>query len=429
MTEAIATTKRKFYKALDSLANQPVKRVRRDVSTASITSLRPTRIEAAPEKKELPNFAPWSHEAFLARLKTFSSVSLWHPKLEEISEVEWAKRGWVCVDVNTVGCRGGCERRVVVDMASVAKQMGADGETDGEEQDTDDLEQDQEAFEAMLAERYKAMIPEGHSESCLWRRDGCKDDIYHVQVIRPKVWQPELRTRYLSLLDIADSIRNVKTIPLKHNTPNVLPSERLLEELSKELLSPPSDQPVPEISIKAIEIALHGWRGSSETSNDLLHCDTCFQRVGLWMYQPGYKSTHATSSDDDAEETDSSTIDLVETHREYCPWRNPSSQKAAGTLSGMNASQILQRVVSTYAREQRRKSDQQARDVNHVDNADENEDDHDGVEADVMSLSRTEIDEQDKERESRIQKLRRLLTIKKRPKTKPTTILPADVRK
>ncbi|WPG98979.1 Hypothetical protein R9X50_00178100 [Acrodontium crateriforme] len=425
MTEAIATTKRKFYKALDSLGNQPPKRARRDISTTSITSLQPTRVEAVVEKKDLPNFAPWSHEAFLARLKTFSSVSLWHPKPEEISEVEWAKRGWVCVDVNTVGCRGGCERRVVVDMASVAKKMDADDGSDGDERDPDELEQDQEAFEAMLAERYKALIPEGHAENCLWRQDGCKDDIYHVQVIRPKVWQPELRTRYLSLLDIADSIRDVNTIPLEHNTSNVLPLDRVWQELSKQLLSPPSDPPVPELSTKAIEFALHGWRGSSDTGNDLLHCDTCFQRVGLWMYQPGYKSTHAASSSPEPQEAGSSTINLAETHREYCPWRNPTSQKAAGTLSGMNASEILQRVVSTYAREQRRKSDQQTRDVNHV----EESDGDDGVEADVISLSRTEIDEQDKERESRIQRLKRLLTIKKRPKGKATTILPVNSRK
>lgn len=136
MPEAIATTKRRFYQALDAL-NKPSsslektaldassvnnsnkrssavatafdearerarKRLRQSVSSASLSTLdqrgsvislpRPSQ---SKDSRPPPNFAPWSQESFLARLKTFSSVSKWYPKPDVINEVEWAKRGWV----------------------------------------------------------------------------------------------------------------------------------------------------------------------------------------------------------------------------------------------------------------------------------------------------------------------------------------------
>lgn len=136
MPEAIATTKRRFYQALDAL-NKPQpsletsktspassvninkrssavaaafdearerarKRLRQSTSTTSLTTLDQRgsvislpRASHSKDSRPPPNFAPWSQESFLARLKTFSSVSQWHPKPEVINEVEWAKRGWV----------------------------------------------------------------------------------------------------------------------------------------------------------------------------------------------------------------------------------------------------------------------------------------------------------------------------------------------
>lgn len=162
MPEALATTKRKFYKALDALttstqgapeSRSPVgnerhaqaamafdearerarKRLRTSASSSSLqllkdnastTSLVPRRLPAtvrtnasvANPSQSPPNYSPWSQAMFLSRLKSFSSLSKWHPKPDAISEVVWAKRGWSCVDVNTVACRGGCEHRLVVQI-------------------------------------------------------------------------------------------------------------------------------------------------------------------------------------------------------------------------------------------------------------------------------------------------------------------------
>ncbi|KAJ9620221.1 Golgi membrane exchange factor (Ric1p-Rgp1p) subunit [Taxawa tesnikishii (nom. ined.)] len=287
MPEALATIKRKFYKLLDppspstSLHRPPTntsvaesareptaKRIRsdeaspsaiilariqaRNASTTSVASKASTASSSKPAvpPKDPPNFLPWSHEGFLKRLKTFSPVTMWHPKPDAVNEVEWAKRGWSCVDTNTVACRGGCEKRVVVKLEPFARRPGAGSDEDegeegeegkgmGEEEDDEYDEQ----LEHSLVERYRALIVNGHAEGCLWQQAGCKSDIYRLPVVRSTVWQPELKSRYASLVAISRSFRNVDLKP-KDATP---PPEKLLRDFPATLLtSPTNDIPPPQ---------------------------------------------------------------------------------------------------------------------------------------------------------------------------------------
>ncbi|KAK3648376.1 hypothetical protein LTR56_007493 [Elasticomyces elasticus] len=424
MPEAIATTKRKFYKALESLnstsstrpAEPATKRVRRSLSTS--TSTRVSSVTKVPESngetsRKPPNYSPWSHETFLARLKTYSSVSLWHPKPEAISEVEWARRGWVCVDVNTVACKGGCEKRVVVSLLFDKTDDNADESNTGVD---DEDSEDESMKEDALVARYQSLLVDGHSTACPWHKAGCKDDIYHLQVVRPSIWQPELRKRYQSLRELDPVIRDVNVTTIPHESANSLPPERLLADVPSDLLDEADS--TSKDSARALDIALHGWRGSQDSGNDLLHCDACFQRVGLWMYQPGYQQSRASSDDDDES---MATLDLLELHRDHCPWRNPGTQKASGTLSGLNASQILQRVVSTYAREQRRKSDMASKTPQQLEN-DDQVDDEDLYAPASPAPSKEEVEQQDKERESKLKRLKSLFSIKRRPTVKPAVV-------
>lgn len=425
MPEAIATTKRKFYRALDNLNNPPAtsksdpasKRVRRSISSTSTAR----RIQGAfgqgaeqefGKPKPIPNYSPWSHETFLARLKTFSSVRLWHPKPKGIGEVEWAKWGWSCVDVNTVACRGGCEKRVVVNLDFEARRSTdstGDEEADEGAETEDNRDDDEaEALENALVRRFQTLIVEAHAETCLWRKGGCKDDIYHLPVVRPAVWQPELKSRFQSLVGIDSTIRDIQ---IKMADSLETSAETVLADLPDDLLG--TDKGSGHQSIRPFEIALHGWRGSKDSGNELLLCDVCFQRIGLWMYQPGYRASRTSSDDEDLAD---STVDLVEMHRDHCPWRNPATQRATGTLTGLNAIQILHRVVATYAREQRRKSAEQAKSIQQF-AADDEAEAGEGADVPPLSpaLSRAEVDQQDKERESRLRKLKSLFTIKRRP--------------
>lgn len=291
-----------------------------------------------------------------------------------------------------------------VDVPGQSEDDGGDDEYDG------DQEEEDASFERALTERYKSQIVEGHASSCLWHQEGCKDDIYRLPVVRPSVWQPELRKRVHSLLGISKSIEKVKTRPLESF------NDKLLNDLPPDVLRLSDLSEVS--SIRAFEIAMHGWRGSSDSGNDLLHCDACFQRVGLWMYQPEYRrpgtrGSEHTASEDDA---DAGILDLAELHRDHCPWRNSATQKATGSLGGLNACQVLQRVVSTAARDQRRKSTPQNFD---------DEDDEPVREVAAVQPSKEEVARTDKERESRLRRLKNLLNIKRRPTTK---VVPAQDR-
>lgn len=468
MPEAIATSKRKFHKLLDSItaasntlptrdnaattttpltarekmelaSDRARKRLRHSTSSTSLptslgsstltrpansstTSLSQSRLAAsktsianADENQELPNFAPWSQAQFLQRLKTFRKVTYWHPKPAVIGEVHWAKRGWTCVDVNLVACRGGCERRVLVkldrtgkvvrDAIAVSENARAADEEDEYEDEVDETE-----LENALAERYRDEIVQGHAETCLWRKAGCKDDIYRLSLVRPVVWQPELKSRYTSLVPVADSIKDVTFKSLDRTDPAFLPVDRILDPLPVDVLSPTEIE--QSTRVKALDIALHGWRGASEPHADILQCDTCFQRIGLWMYQPGYKPSRAAASDDD-EEPDSISIDLLDMHREHCPWRNACSQQATGSLEGMSACQILNRVVSTYAKEAKRKLDSA---TSHAANTDAAEDESAVEEVQVPRLSRAEVERLDNEREGKLRRLKRMFTMKRSSK-------------
>ena len=469
MPEAIATSKRKFHKLLDSItaasntvsasqqrdnvsatnantsltarekmdlaSDRARKRIRSSTSSASLSATLgssfsrtantstmslpqnvsdiKTVTDVSNENKHIPNFAPWSQETFLARLKTFSKVSNWHPKPEAINEIHWAKRGWSCVDLNTVACKGGCERRVVVKLDTMGTVVKKALAGDVEDADDDEEEQVDEAeLEQALAERYKNEIVEGHTETCLWRKAACKDDIYRLSLVRPVVWKPQLLESYTSLLGVSKSIKDVTVKSANSNDAAFLPCERLVTELPADVI--PSSDTETSLKAKALEVALHGWRGSSEFRADLLHCETCFQRIGLWMYQPGYKPGKQSDepNENDEDEDGIAVIDLVEMHREHCPWRNAATQNATGSLAGLNACQILHRVVSTYAREQRRKSDEQRG----VPDETEAPGSPGSPLVERPKPSREEIERQDKERESKLKRLKKMFTVKRSSK-------------
>jgi len=138
------------------------KKTLRVVPKASFNDLKEGATQGQEARK--PNFQPYSQPAFLERLQTFT-VKKWSTKPDAISEVEWAKRGWGCEGWNTVACRGGCEKRVVVKLRP--KRKGEDGK---EIEGSEDM-----GYEVKpgLVERYAGLVVEGHEGECLWRRKGC----------------------------------------------------------------------------------------------------------------------------------------------------------------------------------------------------------------------------------------------------------------
>ncbi|KAF2468553.1 zf-C3HC-domain-containing protein [Lindgomyces ingoldianus] len=372
--EALATTKRKFHKLLDNLTasksttslastlresntsttslsapvtpEPPSKRSRlsdvsmdlgrgRTVSGERIKALQeklftprkdgagmrlvgsnktPKKSTATPPRKP-PNFQPYSQEQFLARMRTFADVKKWTTKPDAIGDVEWAKRGWSCAAWNTVACKGGCEARVVVKLRPKRKdELGKKIEM-SEDMGEEVLED--------LVQRYKELILEGHDEGCLWRKGGCKEDIYHIPIPNRAQSTAELLRRYHSFKPI------LSDLPLLDNvTYPDPPISDILPRAPSSTFNPPGSSitenpPSTPSEITAFTFALFGWSGLLESRISLVTCDHCFQRIGLWLYEEKRIKEMSKKLDVDAAHLG---LNLVEAHREHCPWKNGVAQ-------------------------------------------------------------------------------------------------------
>ncbi|KAF1347448.1 zf-C3HC-domain-containing protein [Lizonia empirigonia] len=259
--------------------------------------------QTASAPRKAPNFQPYSQEMFLARLQTFADVKKWTSKPDAISEVEWAKRGWSCDTWNTVACKGGCEKRVAVKLRP--KRKTADGRPI---EMSEDLSDD---VEPSLVERYRAMIVDAHSEDCL---------------------------RYNFLLAISTDLPLAKNIT--YPDPHVdsilarIPSTYFASTTSGTPPSTPTER-------TAFAFALFGWTGVSESRISLAVCNHCFQRLGLWLSSDARLQEMSKKLEVPIE---SLRLNLLESHREHCPWKNADVQgnSADSPIAGMAAWQTLE---------------------------------------------------------------------------------------
>jgi hypothetical protein len=201
---ALATSKRKFYKLLDNLSSpnfspddpntapgaKPTKRSRM-VGDSTAASSRPytaprttttvrilssnfeSRDRDKPESRT-GSYSPWSHDQFLARLKTYADVKIWSPKPDLISEVAWARRGWVAVARDEVACKS-CGEHVVIKLESTRPDRN--WETEKEKEKEPEEKWWTEETETSLVEKYESMIVEAHERTCLWKKSGCKGTV------------------------------------------------------------------------------------------------------------------------------------------------------------------------------------------------------------------------------------------------------------
>ncbi|KAF2796191.1 zf-C3HC-domain-containing protein [Melanomma pulvis-pyrius CBS 109.77] len=296
-------------------------------SVGTKTSAQPT----TPRKT--PNFAPYSQEQFLVRLKSFADVKKWTNKPDAIGEVEWAKRGWVCDTWNTVACKGGCEQRVVVKLRPKRKDR------DGKEIEmSEDLAVE---IDEGLVEKYYELVLDGHHEDCLWRKAGCKDEIYHIPIPSRTKSSAELLDRYESFKAISNDLPLLENITYPDP-----PVSDVLARIPTAFWSPPGsttphEPPTSPSDIAAFTFALFGWSGVSESKIALATCSHCFQRIGLWLSNDARLKEMSAKLDVPIE---SLRLNLLESHREHCPWKNPITQgnPKNGPIENMAAWQTLE---------------------------------------------------------------------------------------
>lgn len=185
MSYALETKKRKFHRVLESLTKPPSTTEQPPQPTAVSTTGSPTTAREAIKKARLskgddstdlatarnsilkvarpgtrasfvsstarPTFVPWDRERFLERLETFRRVDRWSPKPSVISEVVWAKRGWICTDVSRVSCASGCGGSVVVKLPDELDEL-----------DGYDAEKVQERKEVRMCLHGSTLVPSGN---------------------------------------------------------------------------------------------------------------------------------------------------------------------------------------------------------------------------------------------------------------------------
>jgi hypothetical protein len=177
------------------------------------------------------------------------------------------------------------------------------------------------------------------------------EDIYHIPIANRGAASADLLARYQSFESISTDL------PLLENVTYPDPSVKdVLQRVPKSLFSslaitPPSSP----TDIVAFAFALFGWSGLSESRISLAVCNHCFQRLGLWLSSDKRLKEMSTKLDISME---SLRLNLLECHREHCPWKSATSQanSSDGPIANMPAWQTLQFIILGKQKDSPKKS-------------------------------------------------------------------------
>ena len=138
------------------------------ISNVTLRKWTPGAGSPAPDARDgqppPPKYCPGDRDQLLRRLATFQELTDWTPKPDRVSEVEWAKRGWVCQGKERVRCTL-CAHELVVKVNRK--------EVDGKEIAVMIASEIAES----VVDKYAELIVSSHAEDCLWRRKGCDGEL------------------------------------------------------------------------------------------------------------------------------------------------------------------------------------------------------------------------------------------------------------
>ncbi|TLS26387.1 hypothetical protein PpBr36_04763 [Pyricularia pennisetigena] len=274
-----------------------------------------------------PRYCPGDRDQLIKRLATFQELTDWTPKPDRVNEVEWAKKGWVCMGKERLRCTL-CNKEMVVKLNRK--------EVEGKEVPVLVASEIEDA----LVEKYAELMVTAHQEDCLWRERGCDDHLIRLPLANPAVALEALRKRYDELCARKDFL------PYEFNLrlPEKLDLDSILHNLPPTFFSdppPPAAQPSTP-NRAALALAMIGWQGLENPKIGAVpnsaSCHTCLRRLGLWMFK--------------SKEVDQTTgailvpammdhLDPLREHRDFCPWKNGHAQRStgAGTSSKSKAGQ------------------------------------------------------------------------------------------
>ncbi|KAF7539473.1 hypothetical protein G7Z17_g12409 [Cylindrodendrum hubeiense] len=281
--------------------------------TTTVTNVlrKPQTTTTLSIRKDAPaKYSPSDRAQLLRRLATFQEITDWTPKPERVSEVEWAKRGWVCHGKETVRCLL-CHRELVVKLNRKL--------VDGKEIPVLVSSEIEDA----LVDKYADLIVTSHKEECLWRKRGCDDSLLRLSLANASVSLEALRQRY-------DDLCSRKSfLPYQFNLrlPDDLKLDEIIPHLPQDFFSNPAPVDGQHPNRVALSLALLGWQGLSNARigsvPNSASCHTCLRRLGLWMF----KSKEVSGDGEILVPAPMDFLDPLREHRFFCPWANPDTQK------------------------------------------------------------------------------------------------------
>ena len=149
------------------------------------------------------------------------------------------------------------------------------------------------------------------------------DEIYHIPIPSRAKSTAELLDRYQSFKAIASDLPLLENI--SYPSP---PISEILERIPTSFWNASNstttyEPPTSPSDITAFAFAIFGWSGLSESRIALATCNHCFQRIGLWLSND---KRLKEMSEKLSIPIESLRLNLLESHREHCPWKNPVTQ-------------------------------------------------------------------------------------------------------
>jgi hypothetical protein len=250
------------------------------------------------------------------------------------------------------------------------------------------------------------------------------DSIFKLPLSHAPTTIQTLRERYDELSTRAE------TLPYMFNmrTPPDFELDLILSYLPRDFFkSPPTipetENPIPTpVNRVAFLMALFGWQGHTHDRLGVqvgsVSCHACFRVLGLWLF----KSKKVNEAGEEIDGPVVNCLDVVKEHRDYCPWQNPASQNGQSTTTksstnSMAGWEIVLRVLKNdyYLRANREDHGRPSKQPS-TDNS-----------SDITSTFEIELDdkdarsirdEKDKERWSRLRRVKSLFNTKEGNKLK-----------
>lgn len=198
------------------------------------------------------------------------------------------------------------------------------------------------------------------------RRLTLLDDIYHIPIPNRAQGTADLLARYRSFASIANDLPILEN--LIYPDPRI---EDILKRVPASFFSPPGSDvsetpPSTPTEVLSFLFAVFGWKGVSETKISMAVCGHCHQRVGLWLVKDDRLKEMSKKLDVPIETL---RLNLVESHREHCPWKNPRTQHnpTDGPIANMAGWQTQEFMLLGIRREKKEREPTHTRNIESVD--------------------------------------------------------------